>query len=218
MSNIRMLKNILKNIVENSNDKNIIKTVYNDAKNNPVGMHKMRQTFDPSYSNYSDTKLTNYNKNDVIDDSFEAYVDRSMGFRSPQDKSVIENFADDYYYGNIEEEVDRLSHSKLNNELKTIDDIMDNYPLYMRNIENLNDLPVYRGLNNFIHSWDALEDSDNMIEAANKYLYKKLYNDDPNELVSALMDGEEYLKANNLDIPEDYAYDLEKAIKMFGIK
>lgn len=196
MSNIRMLRNILKNVVKNSNDKNILKTLYNDAKNSPVGMEKMRSHFEPGYKDYT---VTN------------SYI-------FPQEKSVIENFADDYYYDNIGEEVDRVSHSKLNSELRTIDDIIDNYPYYMRNIENLNDLPIYRGLNNFIHSWDALEDSDNMIEAANKYLYKKLYNDDPNELVSALMDGEEYLKSNNLDIPNDYAYDLEKAIKMFGVK
>lgn len=197
MSNIRMLRNILKNIVENSNDKNILKTVYNDAKNSPVGMHKMRQTFDPSYRNFGEQNIDKY---------------------SPLDKSVIENFADDYYYGNIGEEVDRKSYSKLESQLMKIDEIMDNYPLYMRNIENLNDLPIYHGLNNFIHSWDALDGSDNMIEAANKYLYKRLYDDDPNELVSALMDGEDYLKSNNLEIPEDYAYDLEKVIKMFGIK
>lgn len=198
MSNIRMLRNILQNVIKNADDKQIIRSVYKDAKNSPIGMHKMRQTFDPSYN---------------------AYLENSALYENPNDKTLIENFANDYYYGNIGNEFDRVTNTKLDSELRLIEDIRDNYPNYKRNKENLNDLPIYRGLNDFIDSYvDSADYPYDMYEAVNKYLYKELYNDDPNELVSALMDGEEYLKSNNMNIPEDYKYDLEKAIKMFGIK
>jgi hypothetical protein len=208
MSNIRMLRNILKNFVKNPNEKQTIKNVYKDAKDNLLGMHEMRSTFDPNYYNYNEDSINNFiRETDYLGNPI-----------TPQENSLIENFADNYYYKDVGKELPiRPSYSKLSAELSNIENYLENYPLYQVNRKNINRNKYFESMDDEFHKFTP-DDDYGLKQLMARRLYKELYNEDADELIDTLKEGRRFLDANNIIEPEDYKYDLDKAMELFGIR
>lgn len=198
MSNIRMLRNILKNVVRNVDDKTKFRRIYTDAKQDLDKMHELRSIFDPSYEDFDKNLINTYNTNKssiidnydtkLSDDAFEKYLDNAMGFNNSDD-----------YINNVEEFIDK-------------------YPLYRKNKNNIDYSDYYHENFNELEKalYEGIENDSPLTprQQMNRHLYDRWYG--KTDYDSAIDSYRRALDTDYLHDETEIEYMLKKLLGTFG--
>lgn len=196
MSNIRMLRNILKNIVRKPGDKDTFRHLYNNAKNDLYKMDNLRTTFDPSYPRYDDSFVRDFDE---------------RGFTN---FSPIDSYSKEHLYNDNH---DRFS--SLLSQLDEVEKVVQDYPLFQLNRDNINYDAIYEDLDNFIRSYDYTDRPLDIKPEAHRFVYKQMYNDDPDRLLDEMADTYNKIMTKEVDEPEREFFDNHlKAMRLFDIR